>query len=70
MGDQKATPAFHGKLRTADFYEAVNTTIRQHRRTATLREIAEKLNAKLLTTPSGLVWSRSRVANYLRNTGI
>jgi hypothetical protein len=66
----RATPAFHGKLRQPAYYEALTTQIKLHRRSITLRQLAEKLNAKLLTTPTGLFWNRARLANFIRNTGI
>lgn len=66
----RAAPAFHGKHRLPAYYEALATQIKLHRRTITLRELAEKLNAARLTTPTGLLWDRARLANHIRNSNI
>lgn len=70
MDAYKAPPGFAAKLRTPEYYEAVTTTIKLHRRTVTLREVAARLNAKNLTTPSGLIWNRQRLACFIRNSKI
>jgi len=70
MHDQRATPGFHAKLRTPEYYETVITTIKQHRRQVTLREVAAKLNAKSLTTPTGLIWDRQKLASFIRNNKV
>lgn len=70
MYEKRATPAFHGRLRQPDFYTAAVTIIKQHRRLMTLREVAEKLNAASLTTPTGLSWNRARLANFIIGNGI
>ncbi|RNF30683.1 hypothetical protein NM04_11215 [Massilia aurea] len=66
----KAAPAFAGKLRTESYYITTDATIRSLRRTVTNREMAERLNAKNMTTPSGKVWDRQRVAQYIRSRAI
>ena len=70
MYDQRATPAFHGRLRQPDFYAAVVAVIKRHRRLMTLREVATKLNAASLTTPTGLSWNRARLANFIIGNNI
>lgn len=70
MHEERATPAFHGKLRQPEFYEAAVTIIKRHRRLVTLREVAEKLNAANLTTPTGLSWNRARLANFIIGNSI
>ncbi|MBQ5946409.1 hypothetical protein [Massilia sp. ST3] len=70
MDAYKAPPGFAAKLRLPEYYEAVTTTIKLHRRTITLREVAAKLNAKNLTTPAGRVWTRQNLASFIRNNNI
>jgi len=65
-----AEPAFHGRLRTPAYYEAVTSAIRALGRMATLRAIASRLNELGHTTPSGLTWNRERVRSYMRNTNL
>ena len=68
--DDRVAPAFHGKQRSAAYYENLTTQIKLHRRTMTLRELAERFNSKLMTTPTGLIWNRARLANFIRNSNI
>lgn len=65
-----ATPQFGGKLNTATYYDSVNSIIKVMRPMATLRTVANHLNAAQFLTPAGLPWTRERLANYLRSTAI
>lgn len=65
-----AAPSFHGKLRTPEFYTAISSVIKANGRMTTLRKHAERLNQLGLTTPSGLVWNRDRVRNFIKNTNL
>jgi len=70
MDSTIATPAFHGKLRTPEFYANITRIIRAGGRITRLRTHAERLNALGLTTPSGLPWTKERVRNFIRNTNL
>lgn len=61
-------PAFASKLRTAEFYQMVNSSIATLRPVATLQTIARHLNEQGWTTPSGLEWNKGRLTNYLQST--
>ena len=65
-----ATPAFDGKRKTTQYYEAVNGIIKALRPASTLRTIAQHLNSAGFLTPSDLIWDRTRVASYLRSSAI
>jgi hypothetical protein len=66
----QAKPAFGGKKKTNQYYEACNGIINVLRSTSTLRTIAQHLNSAGFRTPSDLIWDRQRVATYLRSTAI
>lgn len=68
MTTPQSRPQFGGKLKQAAYYSSVNSILSVLRPTATLRVMSEHLNRAGFTTPSGLVWTRSRVASYLRTT--
>lgn len=71
MLDPHAAPAaFGAKLKSAAYYAAVNSIIGVMRPLATLRTLSCHLNTAQFLTPSGLIWNRSRLANYLRNTAV
>ena len=61
-------PAFGAKLRPASYYEQVSNICRILRKQASLRVIAQHLNNQQFTTPTGLIWTRERVADYLKST--
>lgn len=63
---QNRRPAFGGKLKTDDYYTQVNAIIAVLRDHSTLRVIASHLTAQGFTTPTGLSWSRNRLATYLK----
>ena len=63
-----AKPAYGSKLRTAEFYQIVNSVINVLRPVATLQTIARHLNAQGLQTPSGLSWNKGRLTNYLQSS--
>lgn len=65
-----AKPAFGGKKKTDQYYDAVNGIIKVLRSASTLRTIAQHLNSAGFRTPSDLIWDRQRVATYLRSTAI
>ena len=68
MTTLQSRPSFGGKLKQPEFYASVDSILAVLRPTATLRVMAEHLNRAGFTTPSGLIWTRSRVASYLRTT--
>lgn len=70
MRVQNAIPEFGKPLRNADYYILTNEVIAGLRPFSTLRTIAAKLNEQGLQTPAGLIWTRERVAQYLRNRDI
>lgn len=61
-------PSFGGKLQSPEFYSGVNSIVATLRNVATLRTIAEALNQAGFSTPSGMIWNKSRLANYLGST--
>lgn len=63
----KAAPTFGGKHNTAHFYTMVNSILAVLRPASSLRTIAAYLNSHGFRTPSGLEWTRDRVAQYIRN---
>lgn len=63
-----AVPGFGAKLKTPEFYQAVNSILAVLRPVASLRVMADALNRAGLTTASGLEWNRLRVSNYLRTS--
>lgn len=67
---QNAVPKFGGRLKTDDYYQNLNSTIRVLRGYSTLRTIANHLNAQLFTTPSGKDWTRDRLASYIKTNNI
>lgn len=66
MLNQFAAPGFGKPLRPPQFYTTVDGIIRTLKPYATLRAIAERLNAVGLTTPSGKSWTRQSVSCYTR----
>lgn len=64
------SPSFGGKLQSPEFYASVNSIIATLRKRATIRTIANHLNRAGFSTPTGLSWTKSRLANYLRSTAI
>lgn len=64
------TPTFGGRHQTPEFYAACHAVIAEMRPHSTLRAIANALNARGYTTPSGLEWSRSRLANFIFSNNI
>lgn len=63
---QNAAPGFGSKLKTPEYYSQVQDIIAVLRGHSTLRVIASHLNAQNFTTPSGLAWSRDRLATFLK----
>lgn len=59
---------FGGKLQTPEFYSATNGFINTLRNVASLRTIADALNQAGFSTPSGMMWNKGRLANYLGST--
>lgn len=69
MQDQFAIqPSFGGKLQSPEFYSSVNSIIATLRNVATLRTISDALNQAGFSTPSGMIWNKGRLANYLGST--
>lgn len=63
-------PSFGGKLQSPAYYSGVNSIVATLRTMTTIRTIAEHLNRAGFTTPTGLSWTKDRLANYLRSTAI
>ena len=66
MSVTTARPAFGGRLHQPEFYANVSAIVAFLRPTETLRTIANHLNTAGFKTPSGLDWTRERVAVYIR----
>jgi len=64
------SPSFGGKLQSAEYYVGVNAIIATLRKMATIRTIADHLNRAGFVTPTGLSWTKDRLANYLRSTSV
>jgi hypothetical protein len=67
---QKAIPLFGQKLRPSSFYEMVTGIVTTLRPYSSLKTVADHLNGLGLTTPKGLPWSKSAVANFIRTNGL
>lgn len=65
---ESSAPTFGGKLRDISYYAQVTNIIRILRDKTSLRLIAEHLNRNQFTTPSGLLWTRARVSEYIKST--
>jgi hypothetical protein len=63
---QKRIPGFGQKLMNDDYFVAVNSIIAVLRPHSTLRTIAGALAQQGFTTPSGLPFTRERLASYLK----
>lgn len=68
MTDLLATPRFGGPRNIPSYYENVSAIVLAMRPKFTLRAICYQLNAQNLKTPSGLEWSRTRLANFIHNS--
>ena len=60
-------PTFGGKLRDSRYYTEVGNIIRILRTKSSLRIIASHLASQGFTTPSGLPWTKGRVAEFIRS---
>jgi hypothetical protein len=65
-----AVPRFGQPLCQPAYYEMIDSVISVLRPHSTLRAVAERLQAQGSKTPSGLDWTRMRVASYIRNRGL
>jgi hypothetical protein len=65
-----ATPRFGGPRNVPSYYAALNDIIRTLRPASTLRTVCYHLNAQGFKTPSGLEWTRERLAGYLHTAAI
>ena len=70
MSSFKAAPAFAGRHNTPDYYKTVGSIISILRGKSTLRTIADHLNGADFLTPSDMPWSRTRVADFIRNNSL
>lgn len=64
----KANPGFGAKLNTPTYYTQVKQIIAVLRPASSLRVICNHLNAQEFKTPTGLVWTRDRLANFIRTS--
>lgn len=70
MSNYNARPGF-GKPRCIPaYYVAINSCLAVLRPVATLQTIAQHLNTAGFTSPSGLPWTKQRVATYLRGADL
>jgi hypothetical protein len=67
---ENAVPGFGKKLKPEPYYIAVDGILKTLRPAATLRVMADKLNAVGLTTPTGKPWDRQKVSCYMRKRSI
>jgi hypothetical protein len=67
---QNAAPGFGSKLKTPDYYSQVGDIISVLRGHSTLRTIAAHLTAQGFTTPTGLPFTRDRLATFLKQNKI
>jgi hypothetical protein len=67
MSELRNAPSFGGKLNNPAYYTTLNSILSELRPMSSLRTIAHHLNAAGHRSPSGLTWTRERVANYLRS---
>lgn len=65
-----ATPRFGGPRNVPSYYSDLNSIVRVLRPVSTLRTIATHLNVQGFQTPSGLEWTRERLANYLHTAAV
>jgi hypothetical protein len=63
---QNAAPGFGQKLKTPDYYAQVRDIIAVLRGHSTLRTIAAHLTAQGFATPTGLPFTRDRLATFLK----
>ena len=70
MNSFKAAPAFAGRHNTPEYYTMVSSILSVLRGKSTLRTQADHLNGAGFLTPSGMPWTRTRVADYIRNNSI
>jgi hypothetical protein len=66
----KQRPQFSGKLNQPSYYEAVGSIIRNMRGKSTLRSMSYQLHAEGHKTPTGLDWTRERLAGYLKTAAL
>lgn len=67
MSALNAIPTFSGPRCKPEFYANVDGILAVLRPHSTLAICARHLNAAGFRTPTGLTWTRSRVAAYIRN---
>ena len=63
---QNAAPGFGSKLKNDEYYSQVQSIIAVLRGRSTLRTIALALNEQGFTTPTGLPFTRDRLATFLK----
>lgn len=63
-------PLFGGKVNHETYYVAVSSIVSKLRPTSSLRTIANCLNQSGYKTPTGLIFTRDRVATYIKNNPI
>ena len=66
MSSDLNVPGFGARRRTEAYYAAVTGILRTLRPLATLKIMADKLNAEGISTPNGLPWDRFKVSAYIR----
>jgi hypothetical protein len=66
----RSKPKFGKPRMQPEYYTTINGIISVLRDTATLKVIANHLNSAGTTTPTGLQWSKPRLANYLNKNDL
>jgi len=70
MHMHNAIPLFGQKTRPLSYYETVSGIVSTLRPYSSLKTVSDHLNRMSLTTPKGLPWTKSAVANYIRTNGL
>lgn len=65
-----AAPGFGQRLHTADYYSAIKAMLGVLRPLSSLRTIADHLNRQGFSTPTGLPFTRDRVATFIRSNPV
>lgn len=61
-----AKPGFGTPLQLPDYYEAISLIVSTLRSQSSLRKIALHLNASGFRTPTGMEFTKTHVANFIR----
>lgn len=62
-----AKPGFGSPLQEPSYYIAVSNIVATLREYSTLKTISNHLSAQGFLTPSGKIWNKQAVANFIRS---